>query len=71
MYPYGLNEKVGICEGDKNMKRFKSDSCIVGKLFPSLPTLFQRDQTWTHFKKKGTSIINYKQFIINLNNLFN
>ena len=39
-YPYGLNEKVDICEDDKNMKRFKSDNGIVGKLLPSLPKLF-------------------------------
>ena len=68
VYPYGLNEKVDICEDDKNVKRFKSDDGIVGKLFPSLPRLFQRDQTWRHVNRKGTSIINYKQFIINLNN---
>ena len=24
-YPYGLNEKVDICEDDKNVKSFKSD----------------------------------------------
>ena len=64
VYPYGPNEKVNICEDDKNVKRFKSDADIVGKLFPSLPRLFQRDQTWRHVNTKGTSIINYKQFII-------
>ena len=50
------------------MKRFKSDDGIVGKLFPSLPRLFQRDQTWRHVNRKGISILNYKQSIINLNN---
>ena len=40
VYPYGLNEKVDICEDDKNVKRLKSDDGIVGKLFPSLPRLF-------------------------------
>ena len=50
------------------MKRFKSDDGIVGKLFPSLPRLFQQDQTWRHVNRKGISILDYKQFIINLNN---
>ena len=53
---------------DKNMKKFKSDDGIVGQLFPSLPRLFQRDQTWGQVNTKGTSVLNYKQFIINLNN---
>ena len=68
VYPYSLNEKVDICEDDKNVKRFKSDDGIVGKLFPSLPRLFQRDQQCRHVNKKGINISNYKQFIINLNN---
>ena len=63
VYPYGLTEKVDICEDDKNVKRFKSDVGIVGKLFHSLPRLFKRDQTWRHVNNKGTSIINYKQFM--------
>ena len=58
VYPYGLNEKVDICEDDKNVKRFKSDDGIVGKLFPSLPRLFQRDQICRHDNRKGTSILN-------------
>ena len=37
VYPYGLNEKVDICEVDKNVKGIKSDDGIVGKLFTSLP----------------------------------
>ena len=61
-------KKVDICEDDKNVKRFKSDYGIVGKLFPSLPTLFQRDQACRHDNRKGISILNYKQCIINLNN---
>ena len=68
VYPNGLNEKVDICEDDKNVKRFKSDDGIVGKLFPSLPRLFQRDQTCRHVNMKGTNILDYKQFITNLNN---
>ena len=67
VYQYGLNEKVGICEDDKNVKSFKSDDVIVGKLFPSLPRLFQRDQTWRHVNRKEISILNYRQCIINLN----
>ena len=59
---------MDICEDDKNEKRFKSDDGIVGRLFPSLPTLFQRDQICRHANRKGISILNYKQFIINLNN---
>ena len=51
------------------MKRFKSDDGIVGKLFPFLPRLFQRDQTWIHNNNnKGISFLNYKQFIISLSN---
>ena len=68
VYPCGLNEKVDICEDDKNVKRFKSYDGIVGKLFPSLPRLFQRDQTCRHGNRKGIFILNYKQFIINRNN---
>ena len=34
VYQYNLNEKVDICEDDKNMKKFKSDDGIVVKLFP-------------------------------------
>ena len=34
--------KVGICEDDNNVKRFKSDNGIVKKLFVSLRRLFQR-----------------------------
>ena len=48
LYSYGLNEKVDVCEDDKNVKRFKRDYGIVGKLFPSLPRLFQREKTWRH-----------------------
>lgn len=46
MYPYDLNDKVDICADDKNVERFKSKHAFVGKLFPSLPRLFQRDQTF-------------------------
>ena len=56
VYPYGLNEKVDICEDDKNVKKFKSDDGIVGKLFPSLPRLTQRDQTCRHLNRKGVNI---------------
>ena len=56
VYPYVLNKTLDICEDDKNVKRFKSDDGIVGKLFPSLPRLFQRDQTWIHVNRKGISI---------------
>ena len=68
VYRNGLNEKVDICEDDKNVKRFKSDDVIVGKLFASLPRLFQRDQTCRDVNRKGINILNYKQFITNLNN---
>ena len=68
VYPNGLNEKVDICEDDKNVKSFKSDDVIVGKLFASLPRLFQRDQTCRDVNRKGINILNYKQFITNLNN---
>ena len=43
-YSCGLNEKVDVCEDDKNVKRLKSDNGTVGKLLSSLPRLFQRDQ---------------------------
>ena len=62
VYPYGLNEKVDIFEDHKNVKRLKSDPRIVGKLFPSLHRLFQRDQTCRHDSKKGISISNYKHY---------
>ena len=47
------------------MKRFKSNDGNVGKLFSSLHTLLR---TCRHDNTKGISILNYKQFIINLNN---
>ena len=68
VYPYGLNEKVDIFEDHKNVKRLKSDPRIVGKLFPSLHRLFQRDQTCRHDSKKGISISHYKHCVINVNN---
>ena len=63
MYPYDLNEKVDIYKDNKNAKRFKSDDAIVGKLFPSLPRLFQKDQTCRYVNRKGIPILNFKQFI--------
>ena len=45
VYPYDLNERVNICEDDKNMKELQSDDGIVGKIFASLLRLFQREQT--------------------------
>ena len=36
MCPYGLNEKVDICEDDKSLERFESDDGVIGKLFASL-----------------------------------
>ena len=68
VYPCVLNEKVDICENDKSVKRFRSDEGIVRKLFPSLPRLFQRDQTCRHANRKERNFVNYKQFITNLNN---
>ena len=54
VYPYGLNE---------NVKGFKRDDGILENLFPSLPRLFQREQTWRYVSTKRISISNY-----NLNN---
>ena len=67
VYPYGLNEKVNICEDDEKVKRFKSYGGIVGKLFLSLPRLFPRDQTCRHDSRKGISILNFKQLTLCLN----
>ena len=47
---------MDICD-DKNVKRFKIDYGIVGKLLHSLPRLFHRDQR-RHDNRKGTSILN-------------
>ena len=30
VYPYGLNEKVDICDDDKNVKRFKNEVTATG-----------------------------------------
>ena len=68
VYPYGQNKKLDICEDDKDLKRIKSDNSAVWKLFPCLPRLFQRDQICIHSNTKGISILNHKQFIINLYN---
>ena len=65
VYLYALNEKVDICEDAKNVKKFKSDYDIAGKLFLSLSRLYQRDQTCRHVNTKGINILNYKQFITN------
>ena len=43
VYPYWLNDKVGVCEDNKNVKWFIKDDGILEKLFPSLSRLFQRD----------------------------
>ena len=59
---------MDICEVIKNVKKFESDEGIVGKLFPTLPRLFQRGQTCRHVNSKGLNILNYKQLITNLNN---
>ena len=37
-----------------------NDDGIVGKLFPRLRGLFQRDQTCRHDNRKEISILNYK-----------
>ena len=63
MYPYGLNEKVDIYKDNENVKRFKSDDAIVRELFPSLPRLFQKDQTCRYVNRKGIPMLNFKQFI--------
>ena len=68
LYPHGLNEKVDIYEDDKNVKRFQSDDGMVGRFFPRLPRLFQRYQTYRHVNRKEINILNYKEFITNLNN---
>ena len=36
-----MYKKVDICEDDKNVKRFKRDDDIVGKLFPFVHRLFK------------------------------
>ena len=51
VYPYGVNEKVDICKNDKNVKE-----SFVGKFFPSLPRLFQRNQIFSHDNRKGIFI---------------
>lgn len=69
-----INESVGICGDYKNAKRFKSDDDIIGKLFPSLPKLFQQDQTCRRGSMKGLPFLNYKQIKICPNvlpNVFN
>ena len=38
------------------MKGFKSDNDIVEKLFPSLPRLFQRNQTCKRDNRQGISV---------------
>ena len=42
VYPYGLNEKVDICEDDKIVKRLKSNDGIVGSYFLGHLHYFQR-----------------------------
>ena len=59
---------MDICEVIKNVKKFEGDEGIVGKLFPTLPRLFQRGKTCRHVSSKGLNILNYKQLITNLNN---
>ena len=68
VYPYIPNENVNISEDDENVKKFNSYDDFVGKLFPRL---FHRDQTSEHSNRKGIYILNYKRFIINLNNYLN
>ena len=40
----------------------------MGNLIPILARLFQREQTRRHSNRKGISILNYQEFLINLNN---
>ena len=40
----------------------------MGNLVPILARLFQREQTRRHNNRKGISILNYQEFLINLNN---
>ena len=55
-------------DNDENVKKFNSDDDFVGKLFLRL---LHRDQTCGHSNRKGIYILNYKRFIINLNNYLN
>ena len=48
---------MAFCKDDKNVKSFKSDDGIVMKLFPGLPGLFQKDQTFRHDNGKGIRIL--------------
>ena len=52
-----MHKNANICEDDKNVKRFKIDYCIIGNLLPSLPRLFQRDQTCSRDNRKGISML--------------
>ena len=63
LYPYGLNEKLDIYEDDKNLKRFKSN-VIVGKLFPSLPRLFQSNQACFCHTKVKPFTFTYSAFLL-------
>ena len=41
LYPYGLNEKVNICDNDKNVKRFKVMMVLWGSYFLSCLDYFK------------------------------
>ena len=64
---YCLNQKVDICEDDKNVDRFKSDDGIVGMLFTSLPRLLKRSKHVDMSAGKWFLFSINKQFVVNLN----
>ena len=66
VYPYGLNDKVDIYNENNQCTRFDNDDDLVGRLFPSLPRQFQRDQTYRHANRDGQPQFSYETFIRNL-----
>ena len=65
VYPYGLNDRVDIYSENNSTHKAKSKfgEDLVGKLFPSIPRLFDRNSESRHYNRRGLNNINYSLFV--------
>ena len=58
-YPYGLNNWIENIDWCKLGKEYED---LIGKAFPSLPHIMQRDNNARHQNRKGQISLNHKYF---------